>query len=60
VRQHQGHGAAVHRLDRASQKALFYIFNEAFGLIAGSKLEELGLVFNPFERSLQPMRARLT
>ena len=23
-------------------------------------LEELGLVFNPFERSLQPMRARLT
>ena len=23
-------------------------------------LEEMGLVFNPFERSLQPMRARLT
>ena len=23
-------------------------------------LEEMGLVLNPFERSLQPMRARLT
>jgi hypothetical protein len=37
-----------------------HYLNEAFGLVAGSKLEELGLVFNPFERSLQPMRARLT
>ena len=53
MRQHQGHGAAIHRLDRASQKALFYIFNEARGGDAGG----VGLVFNPL-REKPPADAR--